>query len=78
MRVIKVHEDANRIVIDREHYDSQEEYRNAIGNAILFLLNERHQMKVYQEIESMTIIDYTWAEPELGRGIEIVKYEDCD
>jgi len=58
----------NQIVICRNKYDSQEEFENAIRDAVIFLLNAEYVMTVRYDEKGLGIvaIDYNYGEQEFG------------
>jgi len=78
MKKLEVDEKVSRIVIDSNHYRTEEEYKTAIANAILLLLDSQYQMKVWTEESGMVFIDYTWDNEEFGTDVVIVEVEDYD
>lgn len=58
----------NHIVICKDKYKSQEEFENAIKDAIMVLLNNDYIMTVRYDEKGLGIvaIDYNYAEQEFG------------
>ena len=58
----------NRLTIIRDNFDSQEEFENAIKDAVMVLLENNYIMTVRYEEESLGIvaIDYNYSEQEFG------------
>lgn len=58
----------NQIVICRHKYDSQEEFKNAIKDAIILLLNAEYIMTVKYDDKGLgiVVIDYNYSEQEFG------------
>lgn len=58
----------NSIVICRDKYKSQEEFENAIRDAVIILLNNDYIMTVRYDEKGLGIvaIDYNYAEDEYG------------
>lgn len=58
----------NSIVICRNKYDSQEEFENAIRDAIMVLLNNDYIMTIRYDEKGIGIvaIDYNYSEQEFG------------
>lgn len=60
--------DINSIVICRDKYDSQEEFENAIRDAVMVLLNNDYIMTVRYDEKGLGIvaIDYNYINQEFG------------
>lgn len=58
----------NQIVICRHKYNSQEEFENAIRDAIILLLNAEYVMTVRYDEKGLgiVVIDYNYDEKEFG------------
>lgn len=56
----------NTLVILRQHYPSQEAFEQAVGKALLFLLNNQY------------ILTATYDAGEIDLGVLIIKYESAD
>lgn len=49
-------QDINRIVISRENHDTQEEFENAIRDAVMLLMNEGYVMVVRYDEPGLGIV----------------------
>lgn len=58
----------NQIVICKDQYKSQEEFENAIRDAVMVLLNNNYIMTVRYDEKGLGIvaIEYNYAEQEFG------------
>lgn len=58
----------NSIVICRDKYKSQEEFRNAIRDAVMLLLDAEYVMTVRYDEKGLgiVVIDYNYGEQEFG------------
>ena len=58
----------NTIVICRDKYDSQEEFENAIRDAVMVLLNNDYIMTIRYDEKGLGIvaIDYNYGDEEFG------------
>ena len=61
MKILKPNNSASRLVLMADTYRNKEEYRKAVGDAVLLILGARYKLAVYTELgaEEQTIIDYT-------------------
>lgn len=75
MKEIVVQEEGNRLVIHKDR-KTEEEFIKAVGDAVMFLLNEDYKLKVWQEDSSMVFIDYTWGEAEFGTNVCLINYNE--
>ena len=60
--------DTNQIVLCRDHYESQEDFENAIKNAVVLLLNAEYVMVVRYDEKGLGIvsIEFNYDNQELG------------
>lgn len=58
----------NQLVICRDKYKSQEEFENAIRDAVMLLLNAEYIMTVRYDEKGLgiVVIDYNYGEQEYG------------
>ena len=56
----------NEIIICRHKHETQEEFENAIKNAIMLLINEEYICTVNCEEMGVVIIEYNYSEQEYG------------
>ena len=58
----------NQLVICRDKYNSQEEFENAIRDAVMLLLNAEYIMTVRYDEKGLgiVVIDYNYGEQEFG------------
>ena len=61
----------NTLVIDRDSYRTDDEFKNAIGETILMLQKNDYLMEIPRREGNMVIIHYNYAAPEFGTPIPI-------
>lgn len=75
----------NTLVIDRKSYFSEEDYFQAIGNAIDMLQKNDYTIVIPRKECNFTMLEYNYADPQMGTAMpvwltpeeeETVKYED--
>jgi hypothetical protein len=61
-------QDINRIVIDRNNHESQEEFENAIRDAVMLLMNEGYVMVVRYDEPGLGIVCIDFDHDDLCMG----------